>query len=99
MYIYFQNKLGLFDKDEMSVGDMIETMTTLHKYVPVTADGKISAIPFGGDGLSVARGLSAKRSRSDGFSPEDKLEGLIPKPEDWHEGVTILQVRFYDFKI
>ena len=98
-YIHFQNKLGILEKDEMILGEVIDTMSTFQGYCPVTDDGIMHKLPLGGDGLSVMRGYSAQRARGDSFCPVDRLEGLLPKPEDWHESVILLQVRhFKDFK-
>ena len=88
----FQNKLGLLDLDEMFTSDMIEIMNNLQDYCPQNADGHIIPIPFGGDGLSVIKAAAAQRGRFDSISLKDKLAGLIPKPEDWHESVIVLQV-------
>ena len=87
-----QNKLGLLDKDEMFTSQMIDIMSHVQGYCPKTADGQIQKIPFGGDGMSVIKSASAQRGRADHFTDEERLSGLIPKPEDWHEGCIVLQV-------
>ena len=76
----------------MFTAQMVDLMEHLQGYCPQSADGRIHQIPFGGDGLSVQKASNAQRARSDGFCEEDMLTGLLPKPEDWHEGVIILQV-------
>ena len=72
---------------------MIDIMATMQQYCPRTSSGKLVKIPFGGDGMSVAKSYIAKRARMESFNIEDRLTGLTPKPEDWHESVIILQVR------
>ena len=45
---------------------------------------------FGGDQLTEERSRNAKLARSDGDS--EKLEGILPKVEDWHPSRLIYQV-------
>ena len=87
-----QNKLGLYQTDEMFTGEMVTLLEKLQAYCPRTVDGAIHKVPLGGDGLSVKNAYNAQSARADGWCDETKLTGLLPKPEDWHEGVIILQV-------
>ena len=52
-------------------------------------------IHTGGDQLTVARGRSSKRIRSNSTHGKDHLEGLVPVVEDWHAKVSLLGVRTY----
>ncbi|XP_072026228.1 uncharacterized protein [Amphiura filiformis] len=85
------NKLGLLKLDEMQSGDMIEIMTTVEDQCCPKTMERLYQILLGGDGLSTFNAWSAKRGRADGFNATDSLAGIIPKPEDWHEGVICLQ--------
>ncbi|XP_072019454.1 uncharacterized protein [Amphiura filiformis] len=85
------NKLGLLKLDEMQSGDMIEIMTTVEDQCCPKTMERLYQILLGGDGLSTFNAWSAKRGRADGFNATDSLAGVIPKPEDWHEGVICLQ--------
>ena len=93
--LFFQNKLGLENYDEMKKRDMVELLSIVQKkYCPSQVDGRVHPIPLGGDGLSAQNAYNAIRARDDSFNPMDGLAGLIPKPEDWHEGVIVLQVSY-----
>jgi len=76
----------------MYTDQMVDIMYEAQQYCPKTPYGNLQPIPFGGDGLSVIKSFTAKRSRLESFHQKDKLAGLIPKPEDWHAGVIVLQV-------
>ena len=69
-------------------------MDNLHQYVPVVEQeegGMYSPIPFGGDQLTAARGLTAKKS---GVTSKGKkaLRGLVPFCADWHAKVKYMEV-------
>ena len=49
-------------------------------------------ILFGGDQLSVARSRSTKILRCTHDKATDRLEGLVPVPEDWHTRMTFMKV-------
>ena len=72
---------------------MIDILQELHdKYVPIhiyTEDDTehkeiLEKVFFGGDQLTEERSRNAIYARSDGDDSYEKLEGLIPKVEDWH---------------
>ena len=52
-------------------------------------------VAFGGDHLTVERGISATAAVSDSDTPFERLEGLILKHEDFHCEMNVLQVGFY----
>lgn len=84
--------MGILEKNEMLTEDMINILETYQEYCPVI-DGEKQALLCGGDGLTTKRGADAQLARSDGVTPEDRLEGLIMKSEDWHEAVLCMQVK------
>lgn len=47
---------------------------------------------FGGDNLTVERAVNAQRASADGDNPWDRLEGVVPKNEDWHADRNKFQV-------
>jgi hypothetical protein len=81
------------EKDENVTEQMIEIMTHLQQYVPRTANGGMKPLLLGGDGLSIERAVGSQRARSDGITPEDRLDGLVAHSEDWHGHSIALQVK------
>ena len=67
----------------------------LHKFVPYTGEGedRIYAEQGNvGDQLSVERGVNCILQVSNGFTPEEGLEGLHFECGDFHGGMKFLQV-------
>ena len=103
-----QEPLGLLFKNENTTEDMIEILDHIHKYVPVeniVADKGVvnsfvlSQIFLGGDQLTEERAKNAQNGRADGETKFERLEGIIPKIEDWHTGRILYQVIcFYKFR-
>jgi len=85
---------------------MIDILTHLHQYVPqvpYTTEKTLStgetvhtneAKCSGGDQMTAARTRAALSSRSNGETPSNRLEELIPVVEDWHTKANFLGVRF-----
>ena len=66
-------------------------------YVPTTFDSDkkqtvVEPIFFGGDWLTDERVQGAKRCMSDGELELERLEGIIPKSEDFHRSMNHLEV-------
>ena len=72
---------------------MIDIVGHVHQYVPMK-DG----VFFGGDQLTVERCRSAQNAKIQSVNPKDRLQGLIPKAENWHARVRFLQVNISEFK-
>ncbi|CAH3165645.1 unnamed protein product, partial [Porites lobata] len=99
-----QAPLGLLFKNENTNDDMIDILTELHqRYLPVmkTTDGSgnveievLQKVFFGGDQLTEERARNARQGRADGDTEFERLEGLIPKVEDWHAGRVLYQVLY-----
>ena len=83
-------------KNEMYTEDMISILQKYQEYCP-RVDGELKKLLCGGDGLTAKRGADAQDSRADAPTPEGRVEGIIMKSEDWHEGVLCLQVNFQHF--
>lgn len=88
--------LGLLDKDENKSNEMLQILQHCNaEYVPVDQESKIlNKINLGGDHLTVERAISAVNAVADSDTPHERLEGLIPKHEDFHCKMNFLQVQF-----
>ena len=73
------------------------------QYVPKVKDSStdgpdqykvLHKVAFGGDHLTVERGVSASAAVADSDTPFERLEGLILKHEDFHCEMNILQVGY-----
>ena len=74
---------------------MIDILEHFHQYVPSTEDGRVlERILFGGDQLTVERATHAQSARLQSKEQLKKLQGVIPKSEDWHARVVFHQVNF-----
>ena len=74
---------------------MLDILQTIHdEYIPVgrgtdglTGEETVEVLEkvfFGGDQLTEERATNARDARSDGDNEFERLEGVIPKVEDWH---------------
>ena len=92
--------LGLLLKNENKTEEMVDILEELHKqYVPISGSTKdtksvkiVEKVLFGGDQLTEERARNATNGRSDGDSEYERVEGLIPKVEDWHAKRILYQV-------
>ncbi|XP_066285703.1 uncharacterized protein [Branchiostoma lanceolatum] len=76
--------LGLLFKDENVTGDLVDILLHLQKeYVP-RREGELCPIFAGGDRLTEGNSRNIQWAFQDGDNPEDRLEGLDFKYEDWH---------------
>ncbi|XP_078659351.1 uncharacterized protein LOC144904352 [Branchiostoma floridae x Branchiostoma belcheri] len=76
--------LGLLFKDENDTSDLVDILLHMQKeYVP-RREGNLCPIFAGGDRLSEGNSRNIQWAFQDGDTPEDRLEGLILKYEDWH---------------
>lgn len=78
------------------------------QYVPKVKDSSTDSldrykvlhkVAFGGDHLTVERGVSASAAVADSDTPFERLEGLILKHEDFHCEMNILQVGYIVIKL
>jgi len=84
--------VGVLDKDETKIVDMVDIMATYHKYVPGNSDGEPIVIPLFGDGLSVERANDVQNARINAGNAWQQLQGLHPCIQEWHKRVILLQV-------
>ena len=73
------------------------------EYVPKLRDSStddadqykvLHKVAFGGDHVTVERGISATAAVGDSDTPFERLEGLILKHEDFHCEMNVLQVGY-----
>ena len=83
LYTLLQVPLGVLLKNENKTEEMIKILETLHKYVPRSENG-LKEVFLGGDQLTCERVRGAKMARLQAQDAAQRLEGLLPKVEDWH---------------
>ncbi len=79
---------------------MTDICEFIHKFVPGHDDSENwEAIPekvlSGGDYLTFERHKQAQSSKRNGRTPSRRLEGLIPKMEEFHNQAELLKVRLF----
>ena len=84
--------LGVVKENPSTCKGVIEIMKYLHRYTPKDGEGKPWPVICHGDQLSVERMVEGKIAMSSSTLPEDRLEGLIPRPQNFHKRVVLLQV-------
>ena len=83
--------LGVLDADPSSDEGTQKIMDHLHTFVP-QEEQRVIPILINGDGLSVDRMYSAKQRRCRAPTPQSRLDGLIPSPQEFHLEALLLQV-------
>ena len=101
--VVMQVPLGLLFKNENLNDEIVEILQEVHdNYLPTkkvememegTATEVLEPIFFGGDQLTEERSRNAQDARGDGDTSFERLEGLIPKVEDWHAIRLVYQVK------
>ena len=69
---------------------MLEILKQFQSYLPRSGDGGYDGQLFTGDQLTVERAINVIASVSNGYTPEDRLEGINLQLGDWHAGVKLL---------
>ena len=95
-YLFFQLPMGVLFKNENVTEEMIDILKKFQSYLPfISANGEKKFVNqlCVGDQLSVERAVNSIHSVSNGYTPEDRLEGFNMQLGDWHTGVKILEVR------
>ena len=80
---------------------MLDILQTIHdEYIPVArGTDRLTGeetVFFGGDQLTEERATNARDARSGGDNEFERLEGVIPKVEDWHACIIMYQVKKND---
>ena len=87
-------------ENENDAHGILRVLQELHQYVPYHGDdenrvyGEQGVV---GDQLSVERAVDGQCSLANGFSPEERLEGLHFEIADWHGGNKFLEVSFLSY--
>ncbi|XP_068670229.1 uncharacterized protein [Montipora foliosa] len=92
--------LGMLYHNENDSDGIQQVLTALHQYVSYYGDGDNRVYSSQGlvaDQLSVERGVNALFELANGFTPEERLEGLHLEIADWHAGNKFLKVAFHNF--
>lgn len=92
---FFQTFLGVLYHNENSADGILEILKELHKYVPFSGEGEQKSYAdqgVVGDQLTVERAVNGHASLSNGFTTEERLDGLHFQIADWHAGNKFLQV-------
>lgn len=73
-------------------------MHQFHSYVPqdsTQGETVFNRVGVVGDQLSVERAVNCTSSLANGFTPEERLEGLHVEIADWHAELKFLAVSFF----
>lgn len=79
-------------KNENINEDMVSILQQFFSYLPKTGDSGVDGQLFSGDQLTVERAVNVISSVANGFTPEDRLEGINLQLGDWHAAVKVLTV-------
>ena len=79
---------------------MTEICAFLNKYVPGAREEtrKPDKVLSGGDYLTFERHKQAQSSKRNGRTPMKRMEGLVPKMEEFHNQAEFLQVNLHSFE-
>ena len=87
--------MGVLKKNEAKNEDMADTCKYLHQYVPGhredSTESPVKTLS-GGDYLTFERHKQAQMSVRDDSTPSLRLEGLVPKLEEFHNQVELMKV-------
>ncbi|XP_063404255.1 uncharacterized protein LOC134687728 [Mytilus trossulus] len=91
--------MGVLMKSEQYNEDMTDICEFMHKYVPghnETDDWtkQPQKVLSGGDYLTFERHKQAQSSKRNGRTPTKRLEGLVPKMEEFHNQGELLKLQF-----
>ena len=97
----YRSTWAFYKKNEQYNEDMTDICTFLNKYVPgvseVDEDWQKKPVKTlsGGDYLTFERHKQAQSAKRNGRTPSKRLEGLIPKLEEFHNQAEFLQVKHF----
>ena len=96
--VLFQVTIGVTEENTSTVAGVSNIMRYLHQYVPCLGDD-LYTIPCHGDGMSVERMRGSLRHNSGGITARDRLEGIIPVPQEFHKRMLLLEVIISIFEL
>ena len=93
---------GVIYENENTSDGIHSVLRVLHKFVPCAGsdDDKIYGEQGNvGDQLSVERAVNCLLQVSNGYTPEERLEGIHFEAGDFHVGMKFLQVSVFDRQV
>ena len=101
--LIFQNFLArVIFESENDANGIQKILKELHGYVPFVGDGeerRYASQAIAGDQLTVERAVNAHMTLRNGFTPEERLDGIHCEVADWHSGNKALSVRILKLNI
>ena len=88
----------MLHENENNADGILTILKSLHKYVPAYGEGKDKKCAeqgVVGDQLSVERAVNGHMSLANGFTPDERVDGLHFEVADWHAGNKFLEVCLY----
>ena len=89
--------MGVLKNNEQYNEDMTDICAFLNKYVPGAREENDARKPdkvlSGGDYLTFERHKQAQSSKRNARTPMKRMEGLVPKMEEFHNQAEFLQVK------
>ena len=92
MFSNIQVPLGVIYKNENVNEDMLHILKQFHSYLSRTRGDGYDSQLFAGDQLTVERAINVQASVANGYTPEDRLDGINLQLGDWHAAVKLLSV-------
>ena len=89
--LHLQIPIGVLNKDESKIADMVDILEDYQKYVPVSNYQPRPILLFG-DGLSCERVNDAKNSRIMAANSWDRFDGFEPAAQECHKRVLLMGV-------
>ncbi len=71
---------------------MLHILKQFHSYLPRTSSGGYDSQLFAGDQLTVERAINVQASVANGYTEEDRLDGINLQIGDWHAAGKLLTV-------
>ena len=71
---------------------MLHILKQFHSYLQRTSDDGYDSQLLAGDQLTVERAINVQASVANGYTQEDRLEGINLQIGDWHASVKLLTV-------
>lgn len=90
--------LGIIFKNENCNEEMLSVLQQFHTYLPKKWNDEYDGQLFAGDQLSVERAVNTISSVANGYTAEDRLEGINLQLGDWHASVKLLTVSVHMYR-
>ena len=97
LFIFLQTFLGIVHENENNADGIQKILKFLHAYVPYKEkddENVYGSQGVVGDQLSIERAINCHISLANGFTAEERLDGLHFEVADWHAGNKFLEVSY-----